>query len=340
MAYKKAFTIVELLVVIVVIGVLSAIVLLSYMGVINKAVIASLSSDLLNVSKQLSMFQMENNSYPNTLDCSQADSSVNKCIKLSGETSLSYQHRSTGLQAYCLSATKNDRNFYVSSDILQHSGPCPIFSLNAGSKSSYPGSGTNWYDISGNSNDGTLANGPVYSSTFGGTFTFDGVNDRVTIGGANLMPQYMSIEAVVNVVSSTTSSSEYWLMAMPYPNSPWETYGIRWISSSGKYILRFDAYDKSVSTADEFSFNTLHHVVATYDGSSAKIYVDGHIQGTTNGTGALVYSGGYPLSVGCRETGSVFCTNISVNLVNIYNQALTATDVNNNYHFINKIFSI
>ena len=52
--------------------------------------------------------------------------------------------------------------------------------LDAGNNSSYSGSGTSWNDISGNSNNFTLINGPTYSSSDGGAIVFDGTNDYAT----------------------------------------------------------------------------------------------------------------------------------------------------------------
>ena len=64
---RKGFTIVELLVVIVIIGILASITIVSYTGVANRAKIASLQSDLTNNAKKLQMYYAENSSYPITL---------------------------------------------------------------------------------------------------------------------------------------------------------------------------------------------------------------------------------------------------------------------------------
>jgi energy-coupling factor transporter ATP-binding protein EcfA2 len=55
-----------------------------------------------------------------------------------------------------------------------------IFNLDAGFTPSYPKNGTTWYDIKG-TNNGTLINGPTYSSNDGGSVVFDGTNDYVNI---------------------------------------------------------------------------------------------------------------------------------------------------------------
>ena len=55
-----------------------------------------------------------------------------------------------------------------------------ILNLDTSNVSSYPGSGTVWYDLSGN-NNGTLTNGPTFSSANGGSIVFDGTNDYVSV---------------------------------------------------------------------------------------------------------------------------------------------------------------
>ena len=50
--------------------------------------------------------------------------------------------------------------------------------LDAGNSDSYPGSGSTWYDLSGNGLDATLTVAPTYDSN--GYFSFDGVDDYMT----------------------------------------------------------------------------------------------------------------------------------------------------------------
>ena len=57
-----------------------------------------------------------------------------------------------------------------------------VLHLDAADTNSYPGSGTLWTDLSGNGNNGTLTNGPAYSSNNKGYFSFDGTDDYVDTG--------------------------------------------------------------------------------------------------------------------------------------------------------------
>jgi hypothetical protein len=61
-----------------------------------------------------------------------------------------------------------------------------VMSLDAANgKSFVSGSGT-WFDLTGNNNNGTLTNGPTYTSSFSGAIVFDGSNDCVVIQDNNV----------------------------------------------------------------------------------------------------------------------------------------------------------
>jgi len=61
---QNGFTIVELLVVIVVIGILATITVVSYTGISNKAIVSSVKSDLNSSVRQLKLFQVDNSLFP------------------------------------------------------------------------------------------------------------------------------------------------------------------------------------------------------------------------------------------------------------------------------------
>ena len=71
-----------------------------------------------------------------------------------------------------------------------------IINLDAANTSSYNSgiSTTTWSDLSGNGNNGTLVNGPTYSSANGGSIVFDGTNDYVDVASnASLTPTSMTL---------------------------------------------------------------------------------------------------------------------------------------------------
>lgn len=64
---QKGFTIVELLIVIVVIGILAAIVIIAFNGVQNRANVSAVQSDLKNFGQKAAMFYADNGAYPSTI---------------------------------------------------------------------------------------------------------------------------------------------------------------------------------------------------------------------------------------------------------------------------------
>ena len=90
----------------------------------------------------------------------------------------------SNLQAQILPATFGFSNpSRVANSTIVSSGL--VLHLDAGNASSYPGSGTTWTDLSGSGNNGTLVNGPTYSSANGGSLSFDGVNDYVSVSNTS-----------------------------------------------------------------------------------------------------------------------------------------------------------
>lgn len=113
------FTIVELLVVIVVIGILAAITIVSYIGVSSRATISTLQSDLANASRKLKIFQLENSSYPVANNCP-SPTAAEICLK--SNSSISYQYaanNNVNPQTFSLTAIKDGYIYSVG----QHNSP-------------------------------------------------------------------------------------------------------------------------------------------------------------------------------------------------------------------------
>jgi hypothetical protein len=88
--------------------------------------------------------------------------------------------------------------------------------LDAGTKPSYPGSGTSWTDLSGNNNNGTLTNGPTFNSDNGGIINFDGIDDYVSVS-INLSTSNNTIIAIARYSGTISrrvisSNSGNWLL--------------------------------------------------------------------------------------------------------------------------------
>ncbi len=88
---KSGFTIIELVVVMVVIGILAALVVVAYNGVVLKSKESALASDMSNARKSLEMYNIEHGYYPDLNDCSVPEDSRSICLKTSPNNIIDYQ---------------------------------------------------------------------------------------------------------------------------------------------------------------------------------------------------------------------------------------------------------
>lgn len=140
----SGFTIVELLVVIVVIGVLAAITIVSYSGIKTKAIAASLQSDLSSSAQKLKLYYTEYGTYPSTLNASNCPTTP------------------TADSKYCLKASSGNTLTY-----------CPVTPYSSFTLKAINTSGTG-YVVTDSSSPQTSAASYVFSS--GGTVTSDSCN--------------------------------------------------------------------------------------------------------------------------------------------------------------------
>ena len=106
--YRAGFTIVELLIVIVVIGILAAITIVAFNGVQKKAQVGAVSAALSQVSKKLELYKVDNSTYPSTLTAAGIDTAGSTTYQFSVDTS-------TNPQTYCVTATNGTTSYKADS---------------------------------------------------------------------------------------------------------------------------------------------------------------------------------------------------------------------------------
>lgn len=195
-----------------------------------------------------------------------------------------------------------------------------LFCVDAANPRSYPGSGTNWFQLSGSNNTGSIINGPTYNSANLGSLSFDGVDDFVDFS-ANLgtMATYTIMfwakrDAENRMpVAARTNGSFYW-----YGDNSWfYTHG----GATGEYY-----YSKPTS----IPLGTWGCYCVSYNGSNVSIYRQGVYQGQQATTGTADWSVG--LTVGWWAFRGSYAWQGLISNVMMYNTALTADQVTQNFN--------
>jgi len=206
-----------------------------------------------------------------------------------------------------------------------------VLYLDAANKFSYPGSGTNWKDLSGNSNNGTLTNGPTFSAGNMGSVVFDGVDDYISF--SSLLDTTANVSVEMWFYNTQTSGESTLLMNGNGSNAGYAI-GLG-ICASGitNLTVLFGGVACNVVTAT-VSTNTWYQMVYTKTGSSNILYVNGTQRSTANQncnspSGNLTTIGG---------SAGGYKGNIAI--TRMYNRVLSAAEVLQNYNAIKNRFGL
>ena len=98
------------------------------MGISQRAVIASTTSDLDNNSKAIKLYQVDNFGYPTSNDCTTTPAANSICLKTSQGTTVTAftQNNTTNPQTFCISVVNGSNTYYINQDSTPQSGGCTI----------------------------------------------------------------------------------------------------------------------------------------------------------------------------------------------------------------------
>ena len=210
-----------------------------------------------------------------------------------------------------------------------------ILCLDAADPKSYPRSGTTWFDRSGQGTNGTLTNGPVFSTDKGGCIEFDGDDDYVAI-------------------TSHTFGNGNWTLSMLISADDFDDYNLMSNTSGGPVTNAFGAYNDKMfyknydgAWQDHSGDTTL--VAGTwymltwvnYEGASAsdgtmKMYVDGEADSAV--FNSYTTNGGPCNAIARRWSSDEY--NGKIASVHIYTTSLSDDQVAQNFNAIRGRFGL
>lgn len=232
-----------------------------------------------------------------------------------------------------------------------------VLELDAADRNSYTSGSTTWFDMSGFSNSGSLMTGSVISASYSsenlGSLLFSGPNSL--IGSAY-------VEFTTNSIAANTFTMEVWCKPQKTITAPAEaTSGIPGISGQS-YVLGpvykgsdggagisvgtnaisvFEhgaGYMPSLLTyASSIPNNTFSHIVVIYTNKQPSLYLNGTFikAGLTSLRPTVYYA---PDQIGRYTTYGTYLGSLSN--VKIYNRALSAAEVLQNYNQLKSRFNL
>jgi len=217
-----------------------------------------------------------------------------------------------------------------------------VLHLDAGSRQSYPGSGTVWTDLSGNLNSGSLTNSPTFNTANQGSIVFNGTNQYINCGQGAAQAGSWTICSFINptsitgarVIAGRTGGSD---------TSYAQNYALSIQSSTFRIGTSADSY-KFVSSSITPQISTWYYIAGTYD-STTKIlalYINGNLQASTTLTTNPPSTGNQYVQIACSDGVSLPANYFSGNVAQaqIYNRALSAQEVAQNYNALKARFGL
>jgi hypothetical protein len=214
-----------------------------------------------------------------------------------------------------------------------------VLHLDAANVKSYSGSGTVWKDLSGNENNSTLANGVAYSSNNNGLLSFDGVDDHADFFAPSLSTT-TTVEMFVNLGTSYAGKMFF----------GWSRYDVYTPSGHiGYNTANSDCYGINATTVTALGLvNNLAHYVfemrSDVSYTNNKIYING-VQQTlsqilsTEAAGNRIFNSGNGRIGGWRNDLNYKMV-MNCSLFRVYNRALTATEISQNYNALRGRYGI
>ena len=211
-----------------------------------------------------------------------------------------------------------------------------VLCLDAANSKSYPGSGTTWTDISGKGYDGTLTNGPTFSSDNMGSIVFDGSNDDVT--GVHNSDLNLRNDLTVECWFRRTGARSDWVRVFGKGDSSNRTYGL-WYHVNSNYFLyqRYGGSNMNNLLSKSVVLNTWYHMVGTSSGSNHTLYLNGVNVGTATNSSTF-HSSTDPYKVGSHDGSYHHIGDVSN--CRIYNRGLSEAEVKQNYNALKGRFGL
>jgi hypothetical protein len=225
-----------------------------------------------------------------------------------------------------------------------------VLYLDAGDRTSYVSGSTVWRSLSGDLT-GSLTNGPTFNSGNGGSIVFDGVDDNVVLGNVlNLGTGDMTINSWINLAVVGTNQQIY---SKSFYGGQDYRYSFA-ISTDGKLMGFVQGNNPGLDIVPAGSTTLLINrwymaTMVINRNSNVQLYLNGVLETLTGNATISQWAGlNFQSNNPARWASYTFSDNISPNFIlngrigvgQIYNRALSASEITQNFNAQRQRFNI
>jgi len=218
-----------------------------------------------------------------------------------------------------------------------------VLYLDAANTRSYVSGSTAWDDLSGNSNTGTLTNGPTFTTDGLGAIVFDGADDSVVVDNSSTLQitNSITINLWVNVqVAASTNGGCGVVTKGTFAGEPVNDYDyMMYITNASTAFAFYKKNSAGVSQNLAISYNSANRwsfLTCTLNDTDAKLYTNSQLALTSTFTSGI-RSSNDNLLIGKGWNARL---NGFISGVQIYNRALSETEVLQNYNALKGRFGL
>jgi prepilin-type N-terminal cleavage/methylation domain-containing protein len=316
----RGFTVVELLIVIVIIGILASIVLANYNGIQKSARISSMQSDMNSVIKQLEIFKTSSitDSYPTSLSAG----------NIKQNSDLVYAYISSNSSSYCLSSTTDGTSYFITPNNRQFQlGDCNVTSGLVGqwklNNDANDSSGNVWTSTATSTQAAVGQNGQANSA-----YAFDGTSSQIDTN------HVFALDTFTFTIWVYPTASGGYRAPLSEARDCCSTgyHGFDFHTSYTANNAGFQLWNAAGTATGgvggaNTDLNTWNFFAGSFDGSNTKLYKNGQLINTTTSYSGLLGTPTSTLKIG--RTGNVTAGFFIgyIDEARLYNRALSLNEI-------------
>lgn len=318
---RSGFTIVELLIVIIVIGILAALVLIAYSNVTNQAKVTTLQGDLTQAAKQLNI-DRENGggtSFPASLSAANNGNGLNPS---QGGTYTYTANNTVSPATYCLQESANGLTYYVLATGANYGPPAPGTCQTFGVPLAWWALNNNANDSGTNGINGTIS-GATATTGQNGTATnayLFSPSNTISFSNALFNQSYGALTLSGWYKPTTATSGEFAI----FKKDPVFELGVMNNTAVRDLVATTggtNGWTSSNDTSYTFNLNQWYFLAMTWNGTQMTQYVNGTAIKTVTVSGTMITNSSAVVMNGLATM------NGAIDDARIYTKALTGNEI-------------